>query len=277
MNVFSSFADIDQGIITMVLGEIKQATEDTKTAPNKTRGAPEGKASRDSFYNENGITNQTNGGIYENEQSENPDLLEREKISTIGRSEDSNGEYSKNTKKLKGILGVSNEELRSGNFKAGQSEWLENYKGKFGVIDPYEIKRMRRFLQSFCGELSRTKLKSKDTVGRTLPKHIIDDFSETVFKTEDGKILSLWHWTNKAFNEFKYGDIGFHAGSFDASHSIMFDKSQKGEKGFFKELYFNSKKPLFIERDLGMAWTPHTKMGQMYQLDMWIKKESKVG
>lgn len=45
MNVFSDFADIDQGIIAMVLGDIKQATEDTKTAPNKTRGAPEGKAS----------------------------------------------------------------------------------------------------------------------------------------------------------------------------------------------------------------------------------------
>lgn len=47
MNVFSDFADIDQGIITMVLGDIKQATEDTKTAPNKTRGAPEGKASQE--------------------------------------------------------------------------------------------------------------------------------------------------------------------------------------------------------------------------------------
>lgn len=41
MNVFSKFADIDQGVITMMLGDIKQATEDTKTAPNKTRGAPE--------------------------------------------------------------------------------------------------------------------------------------------------------------------------------------------------------------------------------------------
>ncbi len=47
MNVFSDYADIDQGIITMMLGDIKQATEDTKTAPNKTRGAPEGKASRE--------------------------------------------------------------------------------------------------------------------------------------------------------------------------------------------------------------------------------------
>lgn len=43
MNVFSGKAEIDQGIMTMVLGDIKKATEDTKTAPNKTSGAPEQK------------------------------------------------------------------------------------------------------------------------------------------------------------------------------------------------------------------------------------------
>lgn len=47
--MFSNFVDIDQGVITMVLGDIKQATEDTKTAPNKTRGAPEGKASFEGY------------------------------------------------------------------------------------------------------------------------------------------------------------------------------------------------------------------------------------
>ena len=57
MNVFSKFADIDQGIITMMLGDIKQATEDTKTAPNKTRGAPDGKASRETSNNVIDLTN----------------------------------------------------------------------------------------------------------------------------------------------------------------------------------------------------------------------------
>lgn len=47
MNVFSGKAEIDQGIMTMVLTDIKKATEDTKTAPNKTRGSPDGKASRE--------------------------------------------------------------------------------------------------------------------------------------------------------------------------------------------------------------------------------------
>lgn len=53
MNVFSGKAEIDQGIMTMVLTDIKKATEDTKTAPNKTRGAPDGKASSERETMEN--------------------------------------------------------------------------------------------------------------------------------------------------------------------------------------------------------------------------------
>ena len=86
---------------------------------------------------------------------------------------------------------------------------------------------------------------------------MLDNFSKTAFKTEDGKILSLWHWTNQIFSKFEYGDIGFHAGIFDAAHAIMFDKDVKGNTSVFKKLYFNSENPLFIERDLGTSWTPH--------------------
>ena len=258
MNVFSGSKMWTEAAehMGMTIPAVQKAV--SKGKANQTRGSPEaeGKASREVNYDEETAFDNKKGQN-EDERNQYTNILAGKTVSTFDRSEDSDGEYSKNTRKLKGLLGISNEELRTGNFKAGQSEWLENYKGEFGFVDPYEVKRMRRFLQSFCGELSRIKLRSYDTVGRKLPQPIIEQFDKTVFKTQDGTILSLWHWTNKEFVDFKYGDIGFHAGTFDAAHSIMFGKSENGEKGIFKELYVNSQNPLFIERDLGTAWTPH--------------------
>lgn len=51
-------------------------------------------------------------------------------------------------------------------------------------------------MQSVCGRLSRTELKQTDTVGRNLPQKILRDFSDTVFKTEDGVILKALHIAN---------------------------------------------------------------------------------
>ncbi len=189
--------------------------------------------------------------------STDTEVLGRSKISTVGGSDNVVGKQNKNTRTLKGLLGLSDEQLQRLDFKAGDSEWLENYQGELGYGDSQEKQRVRRFLQRFRGKLSRTELRDTDTVGRKLPPDVLKNFSETVFKTKGGIILSLWHWTNKQFVHFDIGDIGFHVGTFDASYAIMFDKSENGEKGYFKELYINSKKPLFIDRDLGINWTPH--------------------
>ena len=182
--------------------------------------------------------------------------MERGTFSAVGGSENGVRRYSKNTRTLQGLLGVSDRELQKSGFKAGQSQWIEDYQGSYGYGDSNEKQRVRRFFQSVYGKLSRTKLKSFDTVGRPIPTEVLNAFSDTVFKDLDGTILSFWHWTDKKFTHFMRGDIGFHAGTFDASHAIMFAKSKPGEKGFFKEMYFNSKSPLFIDRDLATSWTP---------------------
>lgn len=234
------------------------------------------KAYNDNIKNKKGVT-------YGEQRGKNSEILAESTVSTIDGSENNIWEQSKNTSKLKGLLGYSNEYVRKNNIRAGDTGWLEDYQGANGFGEPNDKQKARRFLQSFHGKLSRTELNQNDTVGRKLPLKILQDFSSTVFKTEDGTILSLWHWTNKNFSHFEHGDIGFHAGIFDASHSIMFAKSQHGESGYFKELYFNSKNPLFIDRDL-MKWTPHlvavcsnlfnnSEIAQLSSLDGYMMQE----
>lgn len=236
-----------------------------------------GKASRETFSNDKNKANTESGGHYGEKGSQNSELLERGEISAAYRSEDDIWKHSKNTRMLKSLLGLTDEQLRNNNIKAGDTGWLESYQGSNGFGEPDDKQKARRFLQGVHRKLSRTKLKNVDTVERKLSSYVLENFSETVFKTEDGRILSLWHWTNKKFSQFRYGDIGFHAGTFDASYAIMFDKSQKGETGIFKELYFNSKNPLFIDRDL-TKWTPYlvavvsnvlseSEIAEIYSLD----------
>ena len=256
MNVFSGSKQWAEAAehMGMTIPAVQKAVSEGKA--NQTRGSPEteGKASREVNHDEETAINNKRGQN-EDERNQDTGILEGETIPTSGRSEDNIREYSKNTRTLKGILGLSYEQLRRNNIKAGQSGWLEDYQGANGVGDRDGKQKARRFLQSFRRELSRIKLRNYDTVGRKLPQTIIEQFDKTVFKTQDGTILSLWHWTNKEFVDFKYGDIGFHAGTFDAAHSIMFGKSENGEKGIFKELYVNSQNPLFIDRDI-TKWTP---------------------
>ena len=157
MNVFSE-ANAREYAAKM-LPEIKKVVAETAKSPTQTRGAPVGKASQEI------------GG--QNENNSNTELLERGKVQTSNRSENDIWKHSKNTRTLQGLLGLSNKELPERNIRAGASEWLENYTGElgFGIFD--EKQRVRRFLQSVCRKLSKTQLKSTDTVGRKLPNNIL--------------------------------------------------------------------------------------------------------
>jgi hypothetical protein len=164
MNIFADVNDLGE-FMEGILPDIKKAASQNK-APTQTRGSPEGKASRETDATLANETEVESGGQYGERESENSEPLEGEGISTAYRSENGFGEYSKNTRTLQSLLGISDSELRKGNFRAGQSEWVENYTGELGFVEPAEIQRLRRFLQSFRGKLSRTKLKNTDTVGR---------------------------------------------------------------------------------------------------------------
>ena len=169
MNTFASDEALYE-LMNLMMPNIKQAVAET-TTPNKTRGSPEaeGKASREVNYDEEtAIDNKK--GQNEDERNQYTNILAGKTVSTFDRSEDNIWEHSKNTRTLKGILGLSYEQLRRNNIKAGQSGWLEDYQGANGVGDRDGKQKARRFLQSFRRELSRIKLRSYDTVGRKLPQ-----------------------------------------------------------------------------------------------------------
>lgn len=84
--------------------------------------------------------------------------------------------------------------------------------------------------------------------------------SNTVFKDEDGTILSLYHWTNAAFDDFKKSsDIGFHFGTLDAANRRREGKEAvgRGTTTMFKEVYLNIKNPVIIDFDPG-RWSVFT-------------------
>ena len=175
-------------------------------------------------------------GDMNNEDGKDSSVLAGRAVSTSYRSEHNIRQHGKNTKLLQGLLGYSDTDVEKYNLRAGETGWLEDYQGANGFGKPDDKQKARRFLQSVSGKLSRTKLKNVDTVCRRLPSNVQHVFADTVFKTEEGIILSLWHWTNRLFSAFERGDIGFHAGTLAASHAIMFDKSGPGEIGFFKKI-----------------------------------------
>jgi hypothetical protein len=253
------------------LPDLKETALEGRKEARAPPKAQEGKASIDI------------GGENANENSSDTGILEGRKISTANRSGNDIREYSKNTRKLKGLLGYSDEYVKRHNIKAGETGWLEDYQGANGYGKPDDKQKARRLLQRIHRELSGIKLNPEDTAGRKLPQDVLQKFSNTIFKTDDGTILSLWHWTGESFSEFTVGDIGFHAGTFDAAHAIMYYKSKSGEKGIFKEMYFNSKKPLFLDRDIG-KWTPHliavesdlfnsTEMQELSMLDGYDRQQ----
>ena len=175
--------------------------------------------------------------------------MERSKISTVGGSDNAVGKQNKNTRTLKGLLGLSDEQLQRLDFKAGDSEWLENYQREFGYGDYQEKQRVRRFLQSFRGKLSRTKLTCFDTVGRKLPDYITKTFSSTAFKNKEGALLSLWHWTDTEFTDFEIGDIGFHVGTFDVKNNTHL-RVLNHTPGIFIEKAWAKDRPIVMPWDI---------------------------
>ena len=111
------------------------------------------------MYNEN-----KNENIGSDEDGQNTELLERGEISATRRSENDIREYSKNTRTLKGLLGLSYEELQTNNIRAGHSGWLENYYGSHGFGDTNDKHAAGRFLQSNVRKLSGTRLKTTYTI-----------------------------------------------------------------------------------------------------------------
>ena len=138
--------------------------------------------------------NKTKGGV-NNEESSDSKLLEKGRVSTISGNRNSLRKQSSNTEKISKLLGVSAKNIKAGESTGSRvfDENIERFYSETGQV-------RRRLWESAIGNLSRIDLQTVDTVGRKIPKTVLQEFNDTVFKTSDGKILSLYHWTNAKFN-----------------------------------------------------------------------------
>ncbi len=216
--------------------------------------------------------NESRGDIIENS---NPNLLANGGISTVSGSRNSIRKQGGNTQKISELLGRNkkNSSIRSGTITAGESGFLDIYKGHSGIHDTKTGQDSRRFWESNVRSLQRTKLKQTDSAGRILSFDLQNKLSHTVLKNEDGTIISLYHWTDKEFGKFEKGDIGFHFGTLDAAWSIQFDKS-RDNSGYFKEVYLNIKNPIFLEVD-PIKWTALTTTEFLCREGVFTEEEFK--
>ena len=83
--------------------------------------------------------------------------------------------------------------------RAGSSGILGSGRyGKSSVLRP---------AQSVLRDVRGIKVNASDTAGRNVPGNIRARFADTVFKDKEGRLLSLYHWTDARFRHFRVGDV----------------------------------------------------------------------
>lgn len=74
--------------------------------------------------------------------------------------------------------------------------------------------------KNFLGSLQGVALKNTDSIGRIIGDELREKLSPTVYKKEDGTVMSFFHWSPNSFNEFKFGDGAFHLGTLLAATTV---------------------------------------------------------
>lgn len=199
----------------------------------------------------------------ENAGTENKNLdaevLERREISASGGSKNSVRDSRPNSEKLDSYLeGLRDDERRHfSHVRAGKSEWLLQEK-----TGPTKIPR---FENSVFRARAAKQLTGKDTIGRVLSPELQKKLAKTVFKDDQGNILSLFHWTDAKFDAFETGDIGFHFGTLESARDRYIDRHEEDTKlldGIYKEVYLNITHPVELSDDFQM-WPPNWVLLQL--------------
>ena len=153
---------------------------------------------------------------------QNTELLAGGQVSAVSGGRDSLREQSPNTAKLNGYLEKSKTVLGLGftQHKAGESGWLvksasglrSNKAGQAG------------FEEGILRAVSGITPSGRDTIGRIIDSKVLEELKDTVFKDENGNLLSLYHWTTATFDKFAKGEFGFHLGTLEAAHDRYLQK-----------------------------------------------------
>ncbi len=144
------------------------------------------------------------------------EILARGDISASDRSGDRLRTQSENPEEVYRWLG--NSQANDGRYettRAGLSGWLGSERGNKSYV--------LRLRKSVLRNLRGRQLSGFDTAGRELPAKIKKTYSKTVFKDDNGNLLSLYHWTDIEFDDFAKGDIGFHLGALGAARAYSKD------------------------------------------------------
>ena len=131
-----------------------------------------------------------------------------------------------------------------------------------------------RVSQRILGDLRRKRLSNKDTNGRTLTPAQRKKYVNTVLKDENGNLIAVYHWTDKVFDTFVYGDIGYHFGTAIAAteHRDERVKESKTGKSIFKEAYLNIQNPVLLYFD-AVIWDAKNTAYELYEVGILSKEE----
>ena len=208
---------------------------------------------------ENGynVDNENKGGESNAEQrGQNAETLGGREISALGRGGDGIRQQSNDPETVYELLAHREMDLRrDAQKRLGSSGFLEQHKGGHASFADSGGSLLR--------SLREIKLNGKDRFGRGVPFDVLKHYNNTVFKDENGAVLSVYHWTNANFKTFSIGDVGFHFGTVDAAYRRAMDirsdyfKQNRTDVpiSVFKELYLNITNPVFTKID-ACIWTP---------------------
>lgn len=183
------------------------------------------------------------GAIIDEQNSKDSGVLESRVLSAVSESKNNERHRSDDTEKVSKSMAKHGDAAQKsvGNvvYRANSSGYL----GRKDINSSYIFKRL-------MASISRNwegKLADRDSNGRIVPQEIKEKFKNTALKNENGELLSLYHWTNANFTEFKIGDIGFHFGTYEAALDRRSSKNKAINADWVKDVYLNIKNPIFLD------------------------------
>ena len=201
-------------------------------------------------YNLSQENNSKNGENKNEQDYQNTGVLERGTLSTVSGSGNNKRSQGYDSSKYDDFLERTTTSRQRMVADSGSKRKVRTWLSKSGIRTKEDWIRFKKtFLRNWTGRIADT-----DASGRTLTTDIKEKFKDSVFKNENGELLSLYHWTASEFTDFAYGDVGFHFGTEKAAADRRSGKpdSQIGAD-ITKEVYLNINNPIFLE-DSGAYW-----------------------
>ena len=201
-------------------------------------------------YNRKQRTFKEGDETYGAEKGKNPKILGGQgAIRRIDRGRDSQRKQGDDPEKIYPWLGNDTTDGRAREKNgSGSSGWYRERSGN-------QLSVLRSGTGIFRNLRGR-RVKATDTVGRAVSEKLRKRFANTVCKSEDGALLSLYHWTDAEFTTFAKGDIGFHFGTVQAAQRRCHQKQKEKRStniSIYKEVYLNLCNPAVIDMDV-MSW-----------------------